>query len=569
MRYLVLATDFDGTLAQDGRVGKRALNALERLRASGRRAILVTGRRLDELLAVFPQAELFDYVVAENGALVYMPRTRQQTLLAEPPPDVFLDMLRELGVTEIAVGEVIVATWVPHESAVLKAIRETGLELLIVFNKDAVMVLPAGVNKATGLDYALRKLGLSFHETVGIGDAENDHAFLQRCECAVAVSNAVPSIQQLAARVTQSAAGEGVAELIEELIRDDLVGLEGKLPQHLVTVGAFLDGRPFEVPPYGMNILVAGPSGSGKTTVAAGIVERLIDHDYQVCIFDPEGDYTTLQEVITLGDRQHAPSNSEVLSVLEDPKVNLNVNLLSVPLADRPEYFGQLFSRLRGLRTRTGRPHWLVLDEAHHLMPAEWGHVGVALPRQLGETVFVTVHPEHLPPALLRLVDLVIAVGPSPERTLRGFCHAMERNLVWPDGLRAVRDQAIAWYPHREDPVQPMRILAPRRDRVRHRRKYAEGDMRYHSFYFRGPEKRHNLKAHNLNIFAQIAEGIDDETWLFHLRRGDYSRWFRDAVKDPYLADQAERIEQRVNLQPEETRNLIRRLIETRYTLAE
>ena len=63
-----------------------------------------------------------------------------------------------------------------------------------MFNKDAVMVLPAGVNKATGLDYALRKLGLSFHETVGIGDAENDHAFLQRCECAVAVSNAVPSI---------------------------------------------------------------------------------------------------------------------------------------------------------------------------------------------------------------------------------------------------------------------------------------------------------------------------------------------------------------------------------------
>ena len=104
-------------------------------------------------------------------------------------------------------------------------------------------------------------------------------------------------------------------------------------------------------------------------------------------------------------------------------------------------------------------------------------------------------------------------------------------------------------------------------ERIRHHRKYAEGNMRYHSFFFRGPENRHNLKAHNLAIFSQIAEGIDEKTWLFHLRRGDYSRWFRGAVKDRYLADQAERIEQRQDLRPTETRKLIRSLIEARYTL--
>ncbi len=91
--------------------------------------------------------------------------------------------------------------------------------------------------------------------------------------------------------------------------------------------------------------------------------------------------------------------------------------------------------------------------------------------------------------------------------------------------------------------------------------------MRYHSFYFRGPNARQNLKAQNLTVFSQLAEGIDQETWLFHLHRGDYSRWFRDAVKDPYLADQTERIEQRSNLEPGDTRNLIRHLIDTRYTL--
>jgi hypothetical protein len=93
--------------------------------------------------------------------------------------------------------------------------------------------------------------------------------------------------------------------------------------------------------------------------------------------------------------------------------------------------------------------------------------------------------------------------------------------------------------------------------------------MRHNSFYFRGPDGRHNLKAQNLVIFAQTAEGIDEETWLFHLYRGDYSRWFRDAVKDAYLADQTERIEQRQDLQPGETRDLIRSFIEARYTLPE
>ena len=93
--------------------------------------------------------------------------------------------------------------------------------------------------------------------------------------------------------------------------------------------------------------------------------------------------------------------------------------------------------------------------------------------------------------------------------------------------------------------------------------------MRNNSFYFRGPDKRHNLKAQNLKIFSQLAEGIDEETWLFHLYRGDYSRWFRDAVKDSYLAEQTERIEQRPNLESTETRNLIRRLIDARYTLPE
>lgn len=569
MRYLALATDYDGVVARHGRAAGTAISAIERLRTSGRRAILMTGRRLDDLRQSCPDLSVFDYVVAENGATVYDPRTREEILLAEPPPAEFIERLKASGVSPLEVGRVIVATWMPHQATVLRTIQETGLELHVIFNRTAVMVLPTGVNKATGMGYALRKLGLSPHEVVGVGDSENDHSFLQQSECAATVANAVPSIRKLAAMVTKGENGEGLKELIDELIATDLSRLQGRLQKHLVPIGRRHDGTLLTVPPYGQNILIAGSSGSGKSTVTAGIVERLMKQAYQVCVIDPEGDYGTLQDVVTLGNQNHAVTVNEVLAILEDPKITLNVNLLGIQLADRPEFFGQLFPSLQAMRTRTGRPHWIVLDEAHHMLPAEWAHGGRALPQSMGETVFVTVHPDHLAPLVLSLVDTVIAVGPAPDKTIKDFAEAIGQPLVWPDGLTHQKGRAVVWFRRQAEPPFSIEILPGRSERIRHHRKYAEGDMRSRSFFFRGPGNRQNLKARNLANFAQIADGIDEETWLFHLRRGDYSRWFRAAVKDNYLADQAERIEQRQDLQPLETRELIRSLIEARYTLPE
>jgi HAD superfamily hydrolase (TIGR01484 family) len=566
---LALATDFDGTLATDGRLSGEAIDAVKRLRASGRRGILVTGRRLVDLLEIFPQIDLFDCVVAENGAVLYIPQTREETLLCQPIPLAFIKRLQGLGVEPIEVGRVIVATWMPHQNAILQAIQETGLELLIVFNKNAVMVLPTGVNKATGLDIALRRLGLSFHEAVGIGDGENDQSFLDRCECSVAVANAVPSILTLVDMVTKRAAGSGLAELINELIADDLVKMQGNLRRNFIPIGSLEGGGEIKVPPYGTNILIAGPSGSGKSTITAGIVERLIEQTYQLCIIDPEGDHGPSRDVINLGDSNRAISINEVLSILEDPKMNVSLNLLAIELADRPAFFGQFFPSLRTLRSRTGRPHWMVFDEAHHLLPVDWGHLPEVLPQKLGETVLVTVRPDHLAVAILAMIDVVIAVGPSPETTMKNFSDATGHPLHWPQGLAYKPEQAIIWFPATGESPSPMSVMPPKRDRIRHRRKYAEGNMRYHSFYFRGPGNRHNLKAHNLAIFSQIAEGIDEETWLFHLRRQDYSKWFREAVKDPYLADQAALIELQFPRNSNESRKLMRALIDARYTLPE
>jgi len=222
MHYLALATDYDGTIADEGVVDKPTLAALERLRSSARRLILVTGRGVTDLQRVMPRLDLFDLVVAENGALLYDPANHAEHALGDAPPGAFVERLRELGVAPLWVGRVIVATCEPNDGKVLSAIRDLGLNLQITFNKGAVMVLPVGVTKASGLRHALAQLGLSPLNCVGVGDAENDLALLDACGLPVAVANALPMVKQSAAFVTMGSRGAGVAEIIDELLATDL-----------------------------------------------------------------------------------------------------------------------------------------------------------------------------------------------------------------------------------------------------------------------------------------------------------------------------------------------------------
>jgi hypothetical protein len=203
------------------------------------------------------------------------------------------------------------------------------------------------------------------------------------------------------------------------------------------------------------------------------------------------------------------------------------------------------------------------------MLPGPGGPADSALPRQLGETMLITVHPEHVSAEMLATVDVVIAIGKAPERTLGRFAWATGQELVWPETLAHDPGRVVVWFA--SDGLPPFAMLPEpgRAERIRHHRKYAEGDLRWHSFYFRGPEGRTNLKAHNLAMFSHLAQGLDEETWMFHLRRGDYSRWFRHAIRDSQLAEEAERVEHRDDLAPWQTRDLIRELIHARYTLPE
>ncbi|HEY5922284.1 MAG TPA: HAD-IIB family hydrolase [Kofleriaceae bacterium] len=563
MRYHAVAADYDGTLAHHGLIDDLTWASLRRLRDAGRKLIMVTGRELDELLGLLQHPEMFDRIVAENGALLYTPSNKAIKLLAETPPPEFSDELRRRGVDRVAVGRVIVAAWEPHQDTILHVIHDQALELQVIFNKGAVMVLPTGVNKATGLACALKDLGLSSHNVAAIGDAENDHALITSAELGVAVANALPALKAHADFVTPADHGAGVSQLIDRIVENDLSDLTPK--RHRIKLGRAGTDL-ITIDPYVTNAMICGTSGSGKSTLTTGLLERLSEAGYQFCVLDPEGDYTSIEFAVVLGAPNRAPLVSEVMDVLKDPTRNAVVNMLGVAVEHRPEFFAQLLSPLSELRTRTGRPHWLVVDEAHHLLPSSWRPVDELTMRPHG-TLYVTVHPGSVAKGVIETVNALLVVGDHPDKTVKEFAKvanikraphvASERlapghTLYWPTGGKQA-------YVVQAEPA--------RTERTRHSRKYVEGNLGPYSFYFRGPERRLNLRAHNLMLFVLLADGVDDDTWTFHLRNGEYSKWFRDSVKDPDLAAAAEHVERDELLDPQASRAVIRGAIERRYTL--
>jgi HAD superfamily hydrolase (TIGR01484 family) len=564
MRYQVIATDYDGTIASHGSVDDATIAALQRLRQSGRQSVLVTGRELDDLLRVFPRPDLFDRIVAENGGVLYNPTDRRMTPLGEAAPEILVDALRERGVTPLSVGRVIVSSWEPNEAVVLDEIRKLGLELQVIFNKGAVMVLPPGVNKASGLIAALDELSLSRHNAIGVGDAENDHAFLKICECAVAVANALPLLKERADLITLGARGAGVIELIDRVLASDVSGLAPVPERHLLNIGTARSGERLCVPVHGNTILVTGSSGSGKSTLATAILEQLAAREYQFCLIDPEGDYSALESAIVLGDAHRVPSAAEMLDVLSRPYRNVVMCLLGMPLEDRPAFFQDLLSHLTALRGRAARPHWIVLDEAHHLLPATWTPPHASSIPALDNALLITVHPEQVALPVLKHVDLLVATGGTAAENVRAFADALD--IRAPDPPPLAPGEALTWWT-RHRAIAAVQPDVPQGERLRHRRKYAEGTLGPDkSFYFTGAEHRLRLRAQNLAVFTQIAEGIDDDTWLHHLRRGDYSQWMRDAIKDDQMAEEVASIERSPHMSASETRTAVIDAVNRRYT---
>ncbi|MGH7312324.1 MAG: HAD hydrolase family protein [Candidatus Rokuibacteriota bacterium] len=572
----VLAVDYDGTIAEDGRVAATTEAALQRVRASGRKLMLVTGRLLPDLREVCPGVDMmFDAVVAENGALVYFPGRREVRTLSAVPEPALLEGLQRRGV-RFDLGTSIIATDEIFAEAALAAIRETGVERTLVFNKGSLMLLPGGVTKGTGLTAALAAFELSPHNLIGIGDAENDHAFLAMCEGAVAVADAVTALRERADHVTRGGAGAGVVEVIEEHVLTDAVGFIPGLARHWLHVGRATGGDPVALPAHAVTLLVVGPSASGKSTLTGILVERLAQTARAFCLLDPEGDHESLGElegVVVLGGKpeQSLPTAEELAQLLRQPLGRLVLNLSHLTMAEKVAYATQALGAIAGVRSAHGLPHWLIVDEAHHIVPAEGSTAVELLPMAGHSLALVTLTADQIARDVRQAVGVVASTDADAFRqALRTL--AADRGdpgrLPKISGTLQRGEALLATLGER--PPRAVRFEVDRREvqHRRHVRKYAEGELPPdRSFYFRGPQGALNLRAANLKRFCELAEGVDEATWSYHLGRRDYSAWMRSMIKDEQLADEVASLESNGDRPPGDARRLVLETVRRRYAV--
>jgi hypothetical protein len=293
-----------------------------------------------------------------------------------------------------------------------------------------------------------------------------------------------------------------------------------------------------------------------------------MEQRYQFCLIDPEGDYEAIAGVNVLGGPKGIPREEEILHLLEDASSNAIVCLTGMQISDRPPFFMGLMSQLLQQRARLGHPHWFIFDESHHLLPADWKPATGLFPEHLHNMLLITVEPNLLAQSLLKRVDTVLITGTSARETLESFAIAANVSPPEMDAVELKPGELLIWCRRSESKPIAFQGYTSKLESHRHHRKYAEGELPPdRCFYFRGADGQLNLRAQNLMIFLQLAEGVDDATWDYHLRNGDYEEWFRESIKDQVLAADAKRVASLTNATPKDTRQLIREAIERDYTL--
>jgi hydroxymethylpyrimidine pyrophosphatase-like HAD family hydrolase len=216
-RFRAIATDGDGTLLRGGHISRRTIAALQRWRDAGGKLVLVTGENARQLRQ-FPHADLFDRIVGENGAIVLTSKKGHDRKLCGRPPKRLVQALKRAHVWPLKRGHCILQAEFDQEETIERVLGQVKTNWHLARNRKEVMVVHKGITKATGVVAALKELGLSPRETIGIGDAENDGPLLSACGLAVAVHNAVPLLRPKADIITRGSYGKGVVEVIDQVL---------------------------------------------------------------------------------------------------------------------------------------------------------------------------------------------------------------------------------------------------------------------------------------------------------------------------------------------------------------
>ncbi|MEI8080473.1 MAG: HAD family hydrolase [Actinomycetes bacterium] len=549
-----LATDFDGTLTHDGRRPEdRVLASLRRIRSEGALVVLVTGRILSELHEVFPDAEEhFDAIVAENGAVLWNGGHRR--LLATPVDPGLVDGLAARGV-RVRHGEVLVAGSASDRIAVLEEIHDRGLDYQLIFNRNELMILPAGVNKGTGLFDALGDLGVSRHSAIGVGDAENDHALLDVCEVGVAVSDAVPSLHSFADLVMTEPDGRGVAELLESVFGPHPPAIHSG--RWKVRLGAADGRRTASVPSSQMNILICGESGTGKSHLVGLFAERVIGQGYCVLVLDPEGDHQDLgrlRGVAVLNAERGLPKPARIAEIFSQRFTSVVLDMSGVDETAQRQYLQALASVVEQSRAACGLPHWIIGDEAHSTTTvfADSTVVAGTASAQRWGFALATYRPDLIDDAVIAQLDAVITMGdgrpPSPE-----LAHLLARTsrLTLADVVEAVSeiDFGNAYLAIRPDLgySTPFQVGSRVTEHRRHWHKYTELNLpEDRSFHFRNRDDEMVGVASNLRSLTRVLTTCSPDVIEHHARGHDLSRWMRDVFVDPEVTDDFADVEDRV-----------------------
>lgn len=577
MKFSVLALDYDGTIAVHGALDPGVRQAIADLRARGVAVALVTGRRLDELRHVAGPLHFVDVVVGENGAVITFPSSAYTTTLGPPPPPSLIAALREAHV-HVDVGQVIVEADANDDQRILRAIRELELPLVLLYNRGRLMVLPQSISKATGLQHALKILRLSPHNTVGIGDGENDHQLLEVCELGVAVAWGSQALQQVADRVLPGEGPADVAHFIRRLLADDRIPPPTNFRRRLL-LGHADDGRPLALAVRGRSVLVAGDTRSGKSWVAGLLCEQLIMYGYCLCILDPEGDYVSLEAlpgVVVFGGADPLPRPRELVRALRHVDASVVIDLSQVSHEKKREYMRSVLPALASLRRRTGLPHRVVVDEAHYFLHDD--DVTSLIDLNTSGYTLVTYRASHIHRDVLAATEAIVVTresDPAEIAALVGLCHGC--GSAPPEGWERLLGslsvgEAVVLPTTAEAQGQACRIrLAPRlTPHVRHRAKYLDVPVPAgQAFVFSAADGEPDGRAHTLREFVTLLEGAPSNVVQGHNRRGDFSRWIGEVFGDHPLALDVRAIEHGRSDRNGDIATQVARAVRARYEFVE
>lgn len=561
MKFCALALDYDGTIARDGRLDPGVRPAIARLRAQGIVVVLVTGRILDDLRRCTGGEHFVDAIVAENGGVLAFPDSGYSTTLGQAPPQALMDELSRARIP-FAAGQTLLDASASDAERILRAIRQLELPLALAFNRGRLMVLPQAVSKATGLRHALATLRLSPHNTIAIGDAENDHELLRVCELGVAVGWGSERLQSEADVVIPGTGPEAIPGYLEELARCQEIPAPRRT-RRVLRLGHTDAGDPVSLAVRGRNVLVAGDPKSGKSWITGLLCEQLILYGYCLCILDPEGDYTSLGAlpgVTVVGGADPLPRPRELLRALRHPDTSLVVDLSHAKYADKLEYLAATLPGLATLRRRTGLPHRIVVDEAHYFLHDSAGLELLDL--DLKGYTLVTYRASRIVPAVLESHQVVVVTresDPAEVAALHTLCRSCDeqRSLdEWHALLGTLLVGEAVVLPVTDEAGGHLRRirLAPRlTPHVRHFTKYIDIPVptgRAFTFWRDGAPS--HARAHTLREFVSIVEQSPPELLDGHVQRGDFSRWVADVFGDYPLAVELRRVEQQHAERPAE-----------------